>query len=118
MRLIRERNAVDSIEGYDRQIRRLEFREEVNWENIHDYFLLMNKLISGSQLYKSGFDAARFDRINPERNIGINNQYKDEFTHQLINTREQVLSDIGTYSFVMDKALNMIRYLKKEYHLK
>src|SRR4030095_7383616 len=118
MRLIRKRGAVDSIEGYGRQIQRLEFRRDVNRENIHDYHLLMNKLISGSGLYEVLFDTLRFDRTGHDQSISINNQYMDEFIHQLIITRGQVSADIGRNSFVNNKALNMIIYLKKEYHLK
>ena len=118
MRLIGKRSVVDAIEGYDRQMRRLEYRREVDRTNIDNLYLSLNKLFSGRQVYNVLYDSTMFDKADHKSFIKINTEFLDEFIHQMINMQRQVDADIGRYDGVFKRSLRIMSHLKEEYRIK
>jgi hypothetical protein len=118
MRLIRKRNAVDSMENYDRLIRRLEVRRSITNETTRDFTEAMKKTVNGNDLVRSLYDSSFFGKKPVPQNIRLNSQYINEFINQCISLRLRAASDINAYTFTKKTASGLIYFLKKEYHLK
>ena len=117
MRLIRKRNAVDSMENYDRRIRRLEVRRAVTNEATHDFTEAIKKTVNGIDLVRSLYDSLFFGKKLIPQKIRLNSQYINELINQCISLRLRAGSDIDAYTFTKQSASGLIYFLKKEYHL-
>lgn len=118
MRLIRKRNAVDSMENYDRLIRRLEVRRAITNEVTRDFTEAMKKTVNGNDLLRSLYDSLFFGKKPIRQNIRLNSQYINELINQCISLRLRAAWDISAYTFTKQSASGLIDFLKKEYHLK
>ncbi len=118
MRLIRKRNAVDSMENYDRLMRRLEVRRAITNEATHDFTEAMKKTVSGHDLLRTLYDSTFFGKKPLAQAIRLNSQYLNELINQCISLRVRCGSDIKAYAFTRQSALGLMNFLKKEYHLK
>jgi hypothetical protein len=119
MRLIRNRDAVDSIEGYDRLIRRLEIRRGITNEVTHDFETVLNKVVSGKDLIKTLYDSSFFQGpVRSNQMIKLDDQYLNEFINQSISLRLRTVSDTTANAAVKQTALRLIKFLKTEYSLK
>ncbi|MGZ5191311.1 MAG: hypothetical protein ACXWCZ_09850, partial [Flavisolibacter sp.] len=118
MRLIRKRNAVDSMENYDRLLRRLEVRRSITNEANHDFTVAVKKTVNGHDLLRALYDSSFFDKKILPRNVGLNSLYINELINQCISLRLRVAADINAYIFTKRTASSLIDFLKKEYHLK
>ena len=118
MRLIRKRNAVDSMQNYDRLIRRLEVRRAVTNEATHDFTDAMKKTVNGNDLLKSLYDSSFLGKKLIPKNIRLNSQYINELINQCISLRLRAASEINAYTFTKQSASALIDFLKTEYHLK
>ncbi|HLF47055.1 MAG TPA: hypothetical protein VI548_11555 [Chitinophagaceae bacterium] len=120
LRLISKRNIVDSIEAYDWQIKRLGLRQE-DWRSYH--FIIREipgRFISMKNLLRESQDSTYSPRpgANPESKIPINKSYQDELIIQYRFLRGLTYYDERIISQASKKAENLIKILKKEYHLK
>ena len=118
MRLIRKRHAVDSIENYDRLIRRLEIRRAVTNETTHDFTGILNKTANGNDLLRSLYDSTFFGRKPGIQNIRLNDQNTNELINHCISLRLRAGSDINAYYFTKLTASRLIEFLQKEYDIK
>ena len=119
MRLIRKRPAVDSIENYDRLIRRLEIRREITNEMNHDLLAVLNKAFDAKDLLKGLYDSVFYHRpIIQSQAIKLNNQYVNELINTGVSLRLRATTDISAYNLSRRTASNLIDFLKKEYPLK
>ena len=118
MRLIRKRNAVDSMENYDRLIRRLEVRRAITNEATHDFTEAMKKTVNGNDLLRSLYDSSFFGKMPILQNIRLNSQYTNELINQYISLRLRAASDINAYSYTKQSASGLIDFIRKEYNLK
>ncbi len=118
MRLIMNRKAVDSIEDYDRLIRRLEVRRGITNELVHDFTQTLNKTIIGVDLLHTFYDSVFYKKKTIQKQvIKINPQNLNELINACISIRIRALSDIYTNGSIKKSASNLIRFLKNEYHL-
>src|SRR5438552_4869547 len=86
MRLIRNRQAVDSIEAYDRLIRRLEVRRDITNQLTHDFTEVLNKAVVAKYLMSSLYDSLFYKRrVNKEQTIKLNDQYVNELINESIS---------------------------------
>ena len=118
MRLIRKRNAVDSMQNYDRLMRRLEVRRAVTNEAAHDFTEAIKKTVNGNDLLRSLYDSSFFGKKLITQNIRLNSQYINELINQCISLRLRAASDINAYTYTKQSASTLIDFLKKEYHMK
>ena len=89
LRLIRKRAVVDSIENYDRLMRRLETRRSITNEKRHDYIEVLNKVVDGSDLLHSLYDSLFYAQKPTIQTIRLNSQYKNELINQCISLRRR-----------------------------
>lgn len=117
MRLIRKRNAVDSMANYDRLMRRLEIRRAVTNEVTHDFTEVLKKTVNAHDLFKSLYDSSFLGKKIIPQNIRLNSQYSNELINQCISLRLRAASDITVNKLIKQSASGLIDFLKKEYHL-
>ena len=118
MRLITNRRAVDSIEAYDRLMRRLDTRRGITNEFTHDFTEALNKAVSGTDLVKSLYDSVFYKkRITQKAVIKLNPIYRNELINESISLRLRAISDTSANDYIKTNALALIKYLKNEYHL-
>ena len=117
MRLIRNRAAVDSIEHYSRQLRRLEVRRDIINELTHDFTMVANKIITGKDLLRAVYDTVFFGTKNTGQSIKLNDAYINELINQSISLRLRAVVDTGANVLTKKTAINLIDFLRKEYHL-
>ena len=117
MRLIRNRAAVDSIENYNRLLRRLEVRRDITNELTHDFTAVANKTITGKDLLRAVYDSVFFGVQNTGQSIKLNDAYINELINQSISMRLRAVTDTNAYLLTKTTAINMIDFLRKEYHL-
>ena len=119
MRLISKRSAVDSIEKYDRLIRRLEIRREITNQKSHDFITVLNKALDAKDLLKVYYDSVFYKKsIAHGQAIKLNNQYTNELINEGISMRVRTGVDVDANNYTIISALNLMEFLKKEYHLK
>lgn len=119
MRLIRNRAVVDSIEVYDRLIRRLEIRRDITNEIVHDFTNILNKAVSGRDLAHLHLDSSMF--VTPEerkQTIAINPEYLNELINQSLSLKLRATSDTGANNVNKRTAHSIIGFLRKAYHIK
>ena len=119
MRLITNPETVDSIENCDRVMRRLEIRREITNELTHDFTDILNKTVIGNDLLGALYDSVFFKKmILKKQTIKFNAQYMNELINSCISVRLRAVSDTSANGFTKRVALNTIKFLKKEYHIK
>ena len=119
MRLIRKRNVVDSIENYDRLIRRLEIRRDITNELIRDFTAILNKTLNGKDLLRGYYDSVVYQKnLVPGMAVKLNDQFLNELINYGITMRLRAVGDINANSLMSRTALTLIELLRKEYHLK
>ena len=117
MRLIRNRTAVDSMENYSRLLRRLEVRRDITNELTHDFTVVANKTITGKDLLRAVYDSVFFGAKNTGQSIKLNDGYINELINQSISLRLRAVGDIAANLLTKTTAINLIDFLRKEYHL-
>ena len=117
MRLIRNRATVDSIEAYDRLMRRLEMRRDITNQVTHDFILALNKTVVGSDLLGALYDSVFFNKtVIPGRSINLNIHHLNELINASIALRLRAVSDINVNNSTKETALSLIEFLKHKYH--
>ncbi len=118
LRLIRNRNIVDSIEAYDQQIKRMSLRDIYETDFMFENKKLVQKLLEGRSALKILTDTAYFKKqFSPDRTIPLNEQYMDEYLNSLITFQNIVKQNMGLQTFIKIKAGTLLALIKKEYHL-
>ncbi len=118
MRLINSRRTVDSIEQYDRQMRRLEVRRDITNQLTHDFTEALNKAVSGTDLLNTFYDSAFYrKKVNGNKSIKLSGQNLNELVNACIAVRLRAVSDIAVNEQIKKIAASLIEFLKKEYHL-
>ena len=118
LRLITKRIVVDSIQGYDQQMRRLVIRDKYETDESIKHIDLLQKLFEGEILTKIYVDTMFFKKpaeINTF--IPLNNAYLSEYLNNLRAFRFLMFEDIKLRARIASRAANLILLIKKEYHL-
>jgi len=116
LRLIANRRTVDSIEQYDRQIRRLEVRRDISNQITHDFTEALNKTINGSDLLVALYDSVFYKKsIDRNKFIKLNVQSQNELVNQSILLRLRAVQNTATNASIKRIAFSLIEFLKKEY---
>ena len=91
LRLIRNRNIVDSIEAYDQQVKRMSLRDRYETDFMFENKKLAQKLFEGRSALKILADTVYFkNQVSPDLTIPINEQYLDEYLNSLITFQNLV----------------------------
>jgi hypothetical protein len=118
LRLIRNRQAVDFIERYDRQQRRLEIIRAISIELGHDLTEALYRTVDSKDVVSGLYDSLFYDKkVNPEKVIRLNDQSLNELINKCIALRLRTGSDITVYNNIKRVALSLVEFLIKEYHL-
>ena len=118
MRLIAKRATVDSIEQYDRQIRRLEVRRDITNQITRDFTEALNRTVSGNDLVAALYDSSFYKKsIEYNNPIKLIEQSRNELINQSISLRLRAVQDINTNVSVKRIAFSLVEFLKKEYYL-
>jgi len=118
LRLIRHRNAVDSIESYDQQTRRIALRDIYETNFFIDVNKLLEQLFDGRALLKIYADTAYYKKpASPSAAIKLNEQYSGEYLNSLRTFQFLVKENMNLQAAVKEKATRLITLIKKEYHL-
>ena len=109
---------VDSIENYDRLLRRLEIRRDFTDQITHDFILAVNKTVVGKNLLIGFSDSVIFKKkITVGKTLKLSSEYLNELINGTITLRSRVVSDTSANSLVKRKALNLVEFIQREYHL-
>jgi hypothetical protein len=118
MRLITDRQTVDSIEAYDRLMRRLEVRRGITNELTHDFSGILDKTVTAKDLLGSLYDSVFYrKKIVQKQNIRLNIQNLNELINAGISVRLRAVSDTTANGSVKRSALNLIEFLRKKYRM-
>jgi len=119
LRLIRERQVVDSIQSYDQQIKRLAFRDIYETNFMVEQTKVLQKLFDGRELLRLYADTT-FDKKAPTpfALVKTETQYVNEYLNGLKTFQLVVKLDMELQTTVKLKAARLIDLIKKEYHLK
>ena len=121
LRLIRRRNVVDSIQAYDQQIKRMALRDQYETEEMRYTIRLSYKLFDGIMLSNIYADTTYFNnhrlRTDTPKTITLNSQYVGEYLNSLSTFRFVVMSNMQLQESIKKKAEDLLRLLKKEYHI-
>ncbi|HUS01128.1 MAG TPA: hypothetical protein VMY77_05345 [Chitinophagaceae bacterium] len=115
LRLINNRQIVDSIEAYDQQVRRMSKRDDLEVEKYEYNRNLSEKLFDAKSIIKAIGTSA--NAIVESPSIIINLNYLNEYLNNLLTYKGQMLGNSMVFEASKSKALNLIRLIKKEYHL-
>lgn len=120
LRLIRNRDIVDSIEAYDNQIKRMILRDKYEIDVIYDYNKTRDKIFDGHVIAKIHADTALFNKPPPamETLIDTDPTYVGPFLNELLSCRNIVRANIVLQATIVKKAENLIKLIKAEYYLK
>jgi len=122
LRLIRQRNVVDSIQSYDQQIKRMVLRDQYEVEEMRYTVRLSYKFVDGSMLSNIYADTSYFNnrglRTGTPHSIMINPQYVSEYLNSLATFRFVVMNNMWLQQNIRKKAEDLLTLIKKEYHLK
>jgi hypothetical protein len=118
LRLIRERQVVDSIQSYDQQIKRLASRDVFEANFMVDQTKILQKLFDGRELLRLYADTT-FDKKSPRpfAHVKIEKQYVSEYLNGLKTFQLLVNLDMDLQTTIKGKAARLIGLIKKEYHL-
>ena len=119
LRLIKKRIVVDSIQGYDQQMRRLLLRDKFELDESVKHIDLLQKLFDGQLLTKIYIDSIFLKKppIATNTFIPINNIYISEYLNHLREYRMLMDFDIQLRDRIASRAANLLSLVKKEYHL-
>ncbi len=118
LRLIRHRNAVDSIESYDQQVKRIALRDIYETNFFIDNNKLLEQLFDGRALLKIYADTTYYKKpVSPSAAIKLNEQYAGEYLNSLRTFQFLVRQNMELQATVKAKAARLITLIKKEYHL-
>jgi hypothetical protein len=120
LRLIRNRNIVDSIESYDNQIKRMILRDQYETNLIYDYNKTHNRIFDGRIIAKIHADTSLFNRPppSPETLIHMDPEYVAPFLNELLYCRVMVEANMVVQAAIARRGKNLIKLIKAEYHLK
>ncbi|HEX6848956.1 MAG TPA: hypothetical protein VF144_18355 [Chitinophagaceae bacterium] len=119
LRLVRNREAVDSIEAYHNRIKRFMLRQEAGVTRGIEFENLWKKFVNGKDYFENMFDSTYGLRPhNPDNVVKIDRQHLNELINALIYMRNFDKYDITLIGEVKKKAVNMIGLLRNRYHLK
>ena len=119
LRLIHNKNIVDSIEAYDQQIKRMVVRDHFESELGSENIQLVGKLFKNSVALKIRADTMLFGKhMTAGQDIPINGQYLDEYLNHLMTFQDLIKANLGVQIIIKNRAINLIGLIKKEYHLK
>jgi hypothetical protein len=119
LRLIHNRNIVDSIEAYDQQVRRMVVRDHFESELASENIQLVGKLFKNNVALKIRADTTLFGKhITSGSDIPINGQYLDEYLNHLMTFQDLIKANLGVQIIIKNRAINLIGLIKKEYDLK
>jgi len=118
LRLIRQRNVVDSIQSYDQQIKRMALRDIYETNLMVDLTKSLQKLFDGRELLRLYADTT-YDRKPPTpfTPVKIEAQYVNEYLNGLKTFQLVVKLDMDLQTTIKLKAARLIDLIKKEYHL-
>ena len=119
MRLITKRIVVDSIQGYDQQMRRLSLRDKFEIDESIKHIDLLQKLFEGQILTKMYVDTTFFKKPAAVINtfIPLNITYISEYLNHLREYRFLMDADMQLRDRIASRAANLLLLIKKEYHL-
>ena len=118
LRLIRQRNVVDSIQSYDQQIKRMALRDIYETNFMVDQTKGLQKLFDGRELLRLYADTTYYKKSpTPFSPIKIEEQYVNEYLNSLKTFRLVVSLDMDLQATIKIKAARLIDLIKKEYHL-
>lgn len=119
LRLIRQRNVVDSIQSYDQQIKRMALRDIYETNFMVDQTKDLQKLFDGRELLRLYADTT-YDRKRPTpfTPVKIEEEYINEYLNGLKTFQFLVKVDMDLQTTIKIKATGLIDLIKKEYHLK
>jgi hypothetical protein len=115
LRLVHERELVDSIESYYQQISRFTYQRQVYKDNQAKAFDFEDKLWDFQE-------SAKF--LQSDVNIGestmmsVNNSYLNEFLNLLIRLKWTARIDLKNYNTIKSGAAHLIFLIQDKYHLK
>ena len=114
LRLIQNRQIVDSIESYYQQINRYTL-SRLAYRNNQDFvFSLGEKILDA-------FDNARFYQhkinLNDSSTMAINNTYLNEYLNLLLRLKNSANNDKNNYNIVKSRANNVIALISKQYNI-
>ena len=118
MRLIRNRSVVDSIENYDRLVRRLETRRDITNVQIQTYSEVLARAVDGKDLMNVLYDSVFFGKAIAKKKIALKDQYMNELINNCIGMRLRAIGDTAANFTTKNDAVRLIYFLRKEYHLK
>ncbi|TAL42909.1 MAG: hypothetical protein EPN92_10955 [Chitinophagaceae bacterium] len=118
LRLIRQRNVVDSIQSYDQQIKRMALRDIYETNFMVDQTKVLQKLFDGRELLRLHADTT-YDRKPPTpfTPVKIEEQYVNEYLNGLKTFQFLVKLDMDLQATIKTKAVRLINLINKEYHL-
>ena len=118
LRLVRQRNVVDSIQSYDQQIKRMALRDIYETNFMVDQTKGLQKLFDGRELLRLYADTTYYRKSpTPFAPIKIEEQYVNEYLNSLKTFRLVVSLDMDLQATIKIKAARLIDLIKKEYHL-
>jgi hypothetical protein len=118
LRLIRQRNVVDSIQSYDQQIKRLALRDIYETNFMVDQTKGLQKLFDGRELLQLYADTIFYSKPpTPFTPVKIEAQYVNEYLNGLKTFQLVVKLDMDLQTTIKVKAGRLIDLIKKEYHL-
>jgi hypothetical protein len=118
MRLIRNKDVIDSIEEYDRYMRRLEVRRDITDVLAHDLTITLNKTVQGKDVAQTIYDTTVLERNLALQSIRLDGQYVNELINQCITLRSRAAGDTSAFTFTRRSALQLINFISDRYHLK
>ena len=118
LRLINNRQIVDSIEAYDQQVRRMSKRDDFESEAFVYNSRLAQKLFDARSVIKTFGPSDNVNTIpDSSLSIKLNLAYLDEYLNNLMNYEFLIKNNLGVFETNKKTASNLIRLIKKEYHL-
>ena len=119
LRLIRKRGAVDSLEAYHYQIKRIMLRQESTIANNIEVGKTLNNFIDGKDYFENTLDSVYGSKpYAPDKLVKIHPPYLNELINSLMSVRSRDNFDVAMLNDAKKKAVNMINYLRNEYNLK
>ena len=118
MRLIRNKDVIDSIEEYDRYMRRLEVRRDITDEFAHDLTITLNKTVQGKDVVQTIYNTTVLEKSPALESIRLNSQYINELINQCITLRSRAIGDTTAFTFTRRSASRLINFISDKYHLK
>jgi hypothetical protein len=118
MRLVRKRLVVDSIEWYERTIRRLEVRRELANQQIEGFREILQLSLNGKDLMPAFYDSLFHEKPGDRtRMIRVDPQELNFLIGKCISLRSRCMSDTQAFSVTRRSAVNLINFISKEYSI-